>query len=103
MIKAFSSLSSYKLPIVIAFSLMLVELIIELASPIIIARIIDDGIQLGNLSQITYWGIILLILAAIAFAAGILNSYFSSHVSQDRKSTRLNSSHVAISYAVFCL
>src|SRR5690625_6303682 len=25
------------------------------------------------------------------------------HVHQDRKSTRLNSSHVAISYAVFCL
>src|SRR5690625_6341057 len=26
-----------------------------------------------------------------------------THVGQDRKSTRLNSSHVAISYAVFCL
>src|SRR5699024_2529863 len=26
-----------------------------------------------------------------------------SHVLQDRKSTRLNSSHVSISYAVFCL
>src|SRR5690625_7057014 len=26
-----------------------------------------------------------------------------SHVGEDRKSTRLNSSHVAISYAVFCL
>src|SRR5690625_6918644 len=26
-----------------------------------------------------------------------------AHRSQDRKSTRLNSSHVAISYAVFCL
>src|SRR5690625_6676500 len=25
------------------------------------------------------------------------------HLSRDRKSTRLNSSHVAISYAVFCL
>src|SRR5437868_8512065 len=25
------------------------------------------------------------------------------HVAQDRKSTRLNSSHVSISYAVFCL
>src|SRR5256885_13786243 len=25
------------------------------------------------------------------------------HVSQDRKSTRLNSSHLVISYAVFCL
>src|SRR5690606_41187381 len=27
----------------------------------------------------------------------------SDHVFQDRKSTRLNSSHVKISYAVFCL
>src|SRR5690625_5757098 len=26
-----------------------------------------------------------------------------SYIDQDRKSTRLNSSHVAISYAVFCL
>src|SRR5690625_6661073 len=28
---------------------------------------------------------------------------FHLHILQDRKSTRLNSSHVAISYAVFCL
>src|SRR5690606_3959970 len=28
---------------------------------------------------------------------------FSSHQDRDRKSTRLNSSHVKISYAVFCL
>src|SRR5690625_5782082 len=28
---------------------------------------------------------------------------FASGLMQDRKSTRLNSSHVAISYAVFCL
>src|SRR5690606_42165932 len=29
--------------------------------------------------------------------------YFNSMKEQDRKSTRLNSSHVKISYAVFCL
>src|SRR6266581_6197442 len=28
---------------------------------------------------------------------------FGAHVEQDRKSTRLNSSHPSISYAVFCL
>src|SRR5437588_2903045 len=28
---------------------------------------------------------------------------FQGHVFQDRKSTRLNSSHTVISYAVFCL
>src|SRR5690625_6689109 len=33
----------------------------------------------------------------------LVNSSFIAHTSQDRKSTRLNSSHVAISYAVFCL
>src|SRR5690625_1909464 len=34
---------------------------------------------------------------------GILRDFGSHLVDQDRKSTRLNSSHVAISYAVFCL
>src|SRR5690625_5422022 len=37
-------------------------------------------------------------LAYTAFGGDIL----SIEVAQDRKSTRLNSSHVAISYAVFC-
>src|SRR5690625_6963879 len=36
---------------------------------------------------------------AVAFS-GLVNI---SHKNGDRKSTRLNSSHVAISYAVFCL
>src|SRR5699024_11796649 len=34
---------------------------------------------------------------------GIRAEVISGSVSQDRKSTRLNSSHVSISYAVFCL
>src|SRR5690625_6604880 len=32
-----------------------------------------------------------------------LGGYGSAGAQEDRKSTRLNSSHVAISYAVFCL
>src|SRR5690625_6420789 len=35
--------------------------------------------------------------------AAELNYLLTDEVEQDRKSTRLNSSHVAISYAVFCL
>src|SRR5256885_3875435 len=34
---------------------------------------------------------------------GILASYMRSDGTLDRKSTRLNSSHLVISYAVFCL
>src|SRR5690348_17375089 len=32
-----------------------------------------------------------------------LDAYAEEHVFRDRKSTRLNSSHPSISYAVFCL
>src|SRR5699024_11390162 len=42
-----------------------------------------------------------------SFASASLDSSFASSldssVTSDRKSTRLNSSHVSISYAVFCL
>src|SRR2546426_2329654 len=33
----------------------------------------------------------------------VRESYLSSELNRDRKSTRLNSSHLVISYAVFCL
>src|SRR5205809_1264189 len=42
-------------------------------------------------------------LAALAPLAPALLTYVLSFVSRDRKSTRLNSSHGYISYAVFCL
>ncbi len=80
--KAFSFLSPYLLPIIIAFTLMLVELSVELASPLIIARIIDEGIRRNNLGLISYWGVILIALAGVSFAAGIINSYYSARVSQ---------------------
>src|SRR5690554_7767772 len=42
-----------------------------------------------------------------ALSKGVIDSrnliYFGSVIALDRKSTRLNSSHVRISYAVFCL
>src|SRR5699024_12133135 len=37
------------------------------------------------------------------FGMSRLNFRKLAHAGQDRKSTRLNSSHVSISYAVFCL
>src|SRR5690625_1642533 len=47
------------------------------------------------------------VAAVIDFLIGVsyggISGYFGGKVDKDRKSTRLNSSHVAISYAVFCL
>src|SRR5437868_10451216 len=60
------------------------------------------------------WTVAILLLTGFAFAAWLGSFYIFSQPErpdsyrilqklQDRKSTRLNSSHVSISYAVFCL
>src|SRR5690606_37367309 len=41
--------------------------------------------------------------AAYAYAKPFVEEFYNSLNPEDRKSTRLNSSHVKISYAVFCL
>src|SRR5205085_12344918 len=41
--------------------------------------------------------------ARIAIRSGLMPTMFMARVRLDRKSTRLNSSHSQISYAVFCL
>lgn len=78
----FSYAKSYKLFIAIALFLMLLELTVELLQPLVIAKIIDDGIIAGDRGQIVEYGFLLLGLSAIAFLSGITNSYFASHVSQ---------------------
>src|SRR5256885_5355840 len=40
---------------------------------------------------------------SVAFQVFALNDHIASLPTLDRKSTRLNSSHLVISYAVFCL
>src|SRR5690625_5718697 len=43
------------------------------------------------------------VVLSMSIVAMVKSGHKSSNFSRDRKSTRLNSSHVAISYAVFCL
>src|SRR5690625_7974609 len=44
-----------------------------------------------------------LLFTHLSLRAGRKSTIITSNLPLDRKSTRLNSSHVAISYAVFCL
>src|SRR5690625_1543711 len=55
--------------------------------------------QVTDITELYVPGLIIILTVAIALFFVILQKA----VSGDRKSTRLNSSHVAISYAVFCL
>ncbi len=78
----FSYVKPYKWPAAIALMLMLIELFVELVQPLIIAKIIDDGILEGDGPVIWQWGLVMMLLSLLALAAGVTNSYFSSHVAQ---------------------
>lgn len=66
----------------IALSLMLVELAVELIHPLLMAKIIDDGILKEDLSVVMWWGGVMVGLSLLAFASGMINSFYAAHVSQ---------------------
>ncbi|WP_075618480.1 ABC transporter ATP-binding protein [Paenisporosarcina indica] len=78
----FSYAKPYKWPIVIALFLMLTELAVELVQPLIIAKIIDDGIMQNDQTVIWTWGGVMMLMAVFAFLSGATNSFFASHASQ---------------------
>ena len=78
----FSHAKPYKWPIAIALSLMLLELSVELIQPLLIAKIIDDGIIAGDVNVIWTFGVGMMALAFVAFFSGVINSYFAAHAAQ---------------------
>ncbi len=74
-----SFLKPYKLPIVVAYSLMLIELLVELLLPFFLGKMINQGVLHKDLDNIVMWGSIMIAMAFTAFIAGIFNSFFASH------------------------
>ncbi|WP_087973279.1 ABC transporter ATP-binding protein [Oceanobacillus rekensis] len=77
----FIYLKPYKLQSLVAFSLMLVELSVELLLPLFLGLMINQGVMGQDINNIIMWGSIMIGLAFISLIAGVLNSFFSSHVS----------------------
>ncbi len=77
----FSFLKPYKVSIVIAYSMMLTELVIELLLPLFLGLMIDQGVLQQDIGNIVMWGSIMVGLAILSFGVGVINSFYSSHVS----------------------
>lgn len=75
-------LKKYRAAASAALLMMLIELSVELAQPLLISKIIDEGIQQRDLAVVWTWGGVLVVSALIAFAAGIASSFFAAHASQ---------------------
>jgi len=77
-----SYLKKYRVAAIAALVMMLIELAVELSQPLLISKIIDDGIKDKDAAVVWMWGGILVGSALVAFGAGILSSFFASHASQ---------------------
>ncbi|MCC3357235.1 ABC transporter ATP-binding protein [Bacillus sp. REN16] len=82
MFRILSYLKSYRLAISIALFLTFIELAVELLQPLLIAKVIDDGILQKDLSVVMKWGGIMIGISLLAFISGLTNSFFASHTSQ---------------------
>ncbi|WP_053361694.1 ABC transporter ATP-binding protein [Bacillus sp. FJAT-27251] len=81
--KVLSFLKPYRIPMAAALSLMLVELAVELWQPLLMARIIDEGIMKNDQGTVLRLGGLMLGISFLAFAAGIINSFFAAYASQN--------------------
>ncbi|USK60338.1 ABC transporter ATP-binding protein [Peribacillus asahii] len=82
MIKLFKYLKPYQLFIGLALFFLFVELGVELVQPLLMAKIIDEGIMQKDLSVVVFWGSIMMGMALFSFLGGIVNSFAASHVAQ---------------------
>lgn len=80
--RIFSFLGPYRVAVYVALFLTIVELTVELLQPLLMSKIIDDGIMQNDLSVVMLWGGVMIGFSLIAFAAGITNSFYAAHASQ---------------------
>lgn len=100
----FSFLRSYRKSIVIALLLMLMELIVELWHPLLMADIINKGVAVRDMGVVLRLGALMVGISLIGFAAGIINSFYASEISQGvgyRMRESLFAHIERVSYAAF--
>ena len=79
----------FKKPSILTPLFMILEVLMETIIPFLMASIIDDGVEVGDIGHIYKVGAIMIAAALIGLLAGL----GGGRTGADRKSTRLNSSH----------
>ena len=68
----------YRLPSFLTSLFMVLEVVMDVFIPYLMANLIDQGIDGGNMDSIWYWGMILLGCALVALIFGVLSGYFAA-------------------------
>lgn len=76
-----AQVKEFKLPSIITPLCMMLEVVMEMIIPLMMASIVDDGIQAGNLSHIYLMGGCMVLAAAVSLSAGFGGGYFGAKAS----------------------
>ena len=79
--RIFSYAREYKRDAFLAPVFVVLETSAELVLPLLMAAVIDDGIQVGNLTVVLQMGVLMLLMAAIAVVTGTLSAKFAANAS----------------------
>ncbi len=75
------SLREYKKGSVITILLSILEAAFEITIPLCMARVIDEGVDLGNMNAVWKYGIILWIFALFQLVTGVLSAHIAARTS----------------------
>ena len=79
--KLAKSVREYKRPALLTPLMVILEVGVEIIIPLLMAGLIDKGIDKGNMSVVTKYGIVLLIVALVGLLLGYLAGCFSAKAS----------------------
>ncbi|MCQ2514982.1 MAG: ABC transporter ATP-binding protein/permease [Ruminococcus sp.] len=82
MLKLKRFLKDYKKNIIIGPICKLIEAVLELLVPLVMASIIDDGVRVGNTSYVYKMGGVMVLLAVAGLASALVCQYMASRASQ---------------------
>ncbi len=74
-------IKEYKLPSLLTPCFMVLEVIMEMIIPLMMASIIDDGIEAGDMKHIFIMGGLMIIVACISLFSGIMGGHFGAKAS----------------------
>jgi ATP-binding cassette, subfamily B, multidrug efflux pump len=79
--KYFPFFRNYKKALILAPSLVIIDVICEIVQPELMSKIVDHGVLLKDLHYILRTGGLMIMLSVIAIVANVGNVYYSSHAS----------------------
>lgn len=79
--KLLSYVKEYKLVSLLTPLAMALEVFMEIIIPLIMAKIIDNGLQANNVSYVVRLGILMIFLAGLSLIFGVLGGYFGAKAS----------------------